>query len=133
MKTALRMLILAVTLTRILHAQVQAGSGSQQPNEVNISPAVAEKLLIHKVDPDACPHVPCAARITATVVIGFSIDKNGNVLYPKVISGPAMLRKPVLDAVRKYKYKPYLLNGKPIEVETTVSVHIDTVADCPSS
>jgi protein TonB len=50
------------------------------------------------------------------------IDKNGNVLHPKVISGPELLRKPVLDAVRKYKYKPYLVKGKAVKVETTVYV-----------
>jgi protein TonB len=71
-----------------------------------------------------------AARVTATVVLAIVIDKNGDVLHPKVISGPAMLRKPVLDAVRKYKYKPYLLNGKAVEVETTVSVTMDSYLDC---
>jgi periplasmic protein TonB len=100
------------------------------PYEIQISPEVATNLLIHKVNPDVCPHVATAARITATVVVGFSIDKSGNVLYPKVISGPPMLRKPILDAVRKYKYKPYILNGKPVEVETTVSVPIDNYRDC---
>ena len=50
--------------------------------------------------------------------------------YSKVISGPAMLRKPILDAVRKYQYKPYLLNGKAVEVETTVSVTVDNYRDC---
>jgi protein TonB len=69
-------------------------------------------------------------RIKATVVIGIEIDKNGNVLHPKVVSGPAMLSKPVLDSVRKYKYKPYLLNGKAVDVETTVWVTMDSYLDC---
>jgi len=72
-----------------------------------------------------------AAHILATVVVAFEIDKNGNVLHPKIVSGPPMLRKPVLDVVRKYKYKPYLLNGDPIEVGTSVSVVIDNYRDCP--
>ena len=71
-----------------------------------------------------------AARTKATVVLGIEIDKNGDVPFAKVISGPTMLRKPVLDAVRKYKYKPYLLNGKAVEVETTVSVTMDSALDC---
>lgn len=62
--------------------------------------------------------------MTGTVVVGFEIDENGKVLFPKVISGPVWPREPVLDAVRQYKYKPYLLNGKPVEVETTVSVPV---------
>ena len=72
-----------------------------------------------------------AARVTGTVVVAIEIDRNGDVLHPKVVTGPRMLQKAVLDAVRKYKYKPYLLNGKPIEVETTVSVAVDTLRGCP--
>jgi protein TonB len=71
-----------------------------------------------------------AARVTGTVVLAITIDKEGNVLHPKVVSGPKMLQKMVLDAVRKYKYKPYLLNGKAVEVETTVSVRL--TSGCPS-
>ncbi len=71
-----------------------------------------------------------AARVKATVVVKFEIDKIGNVLHPKVVSGPAMLQKPVLSAVRKYKYKPYLLNGTATEVETTVLVTMDSALDC---
>ena len=74
-----------------------------------------------------------AARISATVVVDFRLGKHGDVLHPTLISGPAMLRKPVLDAVRKYKYKPYILNGKAVDVETTVSVNIDTARDCPNN
>ena len=43
-----------------------------------------------------------------------------------------MLRKAALNAVRKYKYKPYLVNGKAVEVETTTSVTIDNYRDCPA-
>ena len=73
-----------------------------------------------------------AARVMGTVVLGFVIDKSGDVIHPTVISGPAMLRKPVLNAVRKYKYKPYLVNGKAVDVETTTSVTIDNYRDCPT-
>jgi protein TonB len=99
--------------------------------DFQISSQVAEKLLIRKVDPDAC-HRAMAARIIATVVVGFVIDKSGNVTHPTVVSGPAMLQKAALDAVRKYKYKPYLVNGKAVEVETTTSVTIDNYRDCPA-
>jgi protein TonB len=71
-----------------------------------------------------------AAWVTGTVVVAILIDRNGDVLHPKVISGPAMLKKPVLDAVRKYKYKPYLLNGRAVEAETTVLVTMDSHLDC---
>ena len=63
-----------------------------------------------------------AARVTGTVVVAIQIGKNGDVRSAKVTSGPALLHQPVLDAVRKYKYKPYLLNSTAVEVLTTVSV-----------
>jgi hypothetical protein len=129
MKTIASVVLLLVILAPGLHAQTQANSGVPQPYEIQISAQVAEKLLIHKAE-IICPRIPMAARVTATVVLAIVIDKNGDVLHPKVISGPAMLRKPVLDAVRKYKYKPYLLNGKAVEVETTVSVTMDSYLDC---
>jgi protein TonB len=60
-----------------------------------------------------------------TIVVVIEIGRNGDVLHPRVISGQALLSNPVLDAVRKYKYKPYLINGKAVEVETTVSVTLN--------
>jgi hypothetical protein len=128
MKTPACFVLTWAILSINLFAQTNRTTGL--PYEINISSGVAEKLLIHKVDPDACPHIAMAAHVIGTVVVGFDIDKNGNVLHPTVVSGPAMLRKPVLDAVRKYKYKPYLLNGEAVVVGTTVSVQIDTVRDC---
>lgn len=123
-------LLAAVLASRLVAQPKPALANSPVPYEIKISSGVAEKLLIHKVEQDACPHVAVAAHVTGTVVVGFSIDRNGNVRYPQIISGPRMLQKPVLDAVRKYKYKPYLLNGRAVEVETTVAVTIDNVRDC---
>jgi len=70
------------------------------------------------------------AHVIGTVVVAIEIDKNGGVHHPKVISGPLMLQKIVVDAIRKYRYIPYLLNGKVVEVETTVWVTLDSNLDC---
>jgi protein TonB len=128
MKIALYIVFSAILIPGLL-AQTQANPGAPQPYEIQISSGVAEKLLIHKAE-IICPRIPMAARVTGTVVVAIVIDKNGDVLHPKVISGPAILKKPVIDAVRKYKYKPYQLNGKAVEVETTVSVTMDSYLDC---
>jgi len=105
-----------------LVAQTKTNSAaSHQPYEIQISAGVAEKLLIHKAD-FVCSTLGRYTRIEAIVVVAIGIDKNGDVLHPTVVSGPQIVRKAVLDAVRKYKYKPYLLNGNAVEVETTVSV-----------
>jgi protein TonB len=51
-----------------------------------------------------------------------TISKSGSIENLRVISGPPMLQQAALDAVRSWRYKPYLLNGDPVEVETTVNV-----------
>ncbi len=89
-----------------------------------MAPEVAEKLLIHKAEPVIKP-MPIAARVTGTVVMAIVISKTGHVLSPQVISGPKMLQQAGLDAVRKYRYKPYSLNGKPVEVTTRVSIRFE--------
>ena len=99
------------------------------PHRVQVSPELAEKLIVHKAEL-ACPRVAMPARFSGTVVVKVLIDTHGNVLQPRIISGPAMLRKTVLDSVRKYKYKPYLLNNTAVEMLSTVSVAVDSYRDC---
>jgi outer membrane biosynthesis protein TonB len=133
MKIVARFILLSVVLAPGRLVQTQLYSSSPQPDEVQIAAKVAEKMLIHKVEPDACPHVAMAARVIGTVVVAIRIGRNGDVIYTKVISGPQTLRKAVLDAVRKYKYHPYLLNFKAVDVDTTVSVTVDQLRarGCP--
>jgi protein TonB len=131
MKIAARIALLSIVLAPGLFAQKNPEPNPVRPTVINISRGVAEKLLIRKVEPDACPHIPMAARVTAIVVLTFRIDKNGNVLYPYVVSGPKMLRKAALDAIRKYKYKPYIFNGRAVDVDTSISIPIDTIHGCP--
>jgi len=87
-------------------------------------------MVVHKAEL-ACPKMGMPARVTGTVVVKVLIDTNGNVVNPKVVSGPLMLQKAVLEAVRDYKYKPYTLNSKAVEAVTTISVAVDTYRDCP--
>ncbi len=121
--------LLATVLEPGLLSQTQAKPSTSQPSQIQISAGVAEKLLVHKAD-IICPRVAMPARFLATVVVAIEIDRNGDVLHPKVISGPLMLQKRVLDAVRKYKYRPYLLNGVAVDVETIVNVTLDSSLDC---
>ncbi|MGP8268583.1 MAG: energy transducer TonB [Terracidiphilus sp.] len=50
------------------------------------------------------------------------MSKTGAIEGLHVVSGPAMLQQSALDAVRTWRYRPYLLSGEPVEVETTVNV-----------
>jgi len=65
--------------------------------------------------------------VTGTVVIAITIDKNGEVSHTRTLSGPKMLRPLASATVRKYRYKPYLLNNTPVEVETVVSIQIECI------
>ncbi|MGA3047720.1 MAG: energy transducer TonB [Terracidiphilus sp.] len=130
MKVVACFVLLSASLTSGARAQSKPNSNAPPAGVELISSGVAEKLLLHKAAL-TCPHTVMPSRVTGTVVLAILIDTNGNVVHPTIVSGPAMLRKPVLDAIRKYKYKPYLLNDKAVDAETTVSVTVDSYRDCP--
>ena len=63
------------------------------------------------------------ARIQGSVQLRAIISKNGTIENLTVISGHAMLINSAIEAVKQWRYRPYLLNGEPIEVETEVTVN----------
>jgi protein TonB len=103
------------------------GSGSAPkvqaapPKKVNISAGVAVGMLLQKTTP-VYPPIAKAARVSGTVVLTATISKQGTIEGLKVLSGPAMLQQAAMDAVRTWRYRPYLLNNDPVEVETTINV-----------
>jgi periplasmic protein TonB len=86
-----------------------------------ISAGVAEGMLIHKTAP-VYPAFAKAARVGGTILLGANITKTGAIEGLHVISGPAILRGPAVDAVKTWRYRPYMLNNQPIEVQTTIKV-----------
>jgi protein TonB len=92
------------------------------PTKMSISAGVAGGLLIQKTAP-AYPQIAREARVSGTVVIQATISKTGAIENLRAVSGPTMLRQPALDAVKTWRYKPYMLDGEPVDVETTVSVN----------
>jgi protein TonB len=84
--------------------------------------AMMEGLLIHRVEP-AYPALAKIAGIQGSVVIAAVIGKDGSVENLQVVSGHPMLVKSALDAVRQWRYRPYILNGSPIEVDTQITVN----------
>jgi protein TonB len=70
----------------------------------------------------AYPAIAKAAGVEGTVVLQATISKNGTIENLRVVSGPAMLQQAALDTVKTWRYRPYLLNNLPVEVETTVNV-----------
>jgi TonB family protein len=82
---------------------------------------MAGQLLSH-VDP-VYPAEAKEKRIQGAVVLKAVISKEGTVENLQVVSGPEELASSAIDAVRQWTYKPYLLNGEPTEVETTITVN----------
>ena len=89
------------------------------PQRVRVSSGVSSGLLIRKVSPNY-PPLARQARIQGTVVLQAEISKDGSIQNLQLISGHPMLAPAAIEAVKQWKYKPYLLNGEPVEVETQV-------------
>jgi protein TonB len=81
-----------------------------------------EGSILHRVQP-AYPPLARSARIQGTVVLAAVISKAGVIQDLRVISGHPMLVKAALDAVSEWRYRPYILNNEPVEVETQIMVN----------
>jgi protein TonB len=91
------------------------------PKKIAISSGVAQGNLIQKVTPQY-PAIAKAAHQSGTVVLQATISKEGTITNLRVVSGNAMLQSAALDAVKQWRYRPYMLNGEPVEVDTTINV-----------
>jgi protein TonB len=108
----------------------------RQPNQVNrpgaplaswkapvrLAPVVAETFLTHRVE----PNYPDEARhrhIQGPVVLGALVDEDGSVQQLKVISGDSQLASAAIDAVRRWKFKPYQSQGHRLQFETEITVN----------
>ena len=92
------------------------------PVRVRVSTGVATGLLIRKVTP-TYPQLARQARIQGSVVLQAEISKDGTIQNLQLISGHPMLAPAAIEAVKQWRYKPYLLNGEPVAVETQVVVN----------
>jgi periplasmic protein TonB len=81
-----------------------------------------EGNLIHRVQPDY-PPLARQARIQGTVVLRAIINREGRIENLQVLSGHPMLVPAAIDAVRQWRYRPYVLNDQPVEVETQITVN----------
>jgi len=91
------------------------------PQRVRISQGVTKGLLVHRVEP-TYPTLAKAARVQGDVILSAVINTNGEIENLQLVSGHPMLVPAAIAAVKQWRYKPYLLNGQPVEVETTITV-----------
>ena len=94
-------------------------------SRVRVSQGVSQGLLIEHVP----PRYPVNALSTHTqgaVQIEATVDKEGRVVNPKVLSGSPLLAPAALEAVRQWRYKPYYLDGEPVEIQTQITIKFKT-------
>lgn len=89
---------------------------------VSVSSGVIAGSKLSGVSP-VYPAIAKAAHVSGAVVLRAVISKTGDIESLSVVSGPEMLRSSAVGAVQGWKYRPYLLNGQPTEVDTTVVVN----------
>jgi periplasmic protein TonB len=92
------------------------------PQRVRVSQGVTQGLLIRKVQPNY-PPLARQARIQGSVLLQAEISKDGTIENLRLISGHPMLAPSAIEAVKQWRYKPYILNGEPVEVETQITVN----------
>ena len=100
----------------------RAAPRGQEGGPVRISGGVMASQVLTRVNPTYPPEAK-AKRISGTVVLSATIGSDGMVQDLSVISGPAALEEAALNAVKQWTYRPYVLNGNPVEVRTTVTVN----------
>ena len=103
----------------LLFASILAGQNDSGPKVV--AESSAREHLVQKTSP-IYPPIAAAARIEGDVAISVVIDARGRVTSEKAISGPAMLQQAALDAVRKWQFSPFSVNGAPAPVTTTLTI-----------
>ena len=101
------------TTPPVVHPDVHA--------RVRVPSTVEAAMILQKTMP-TYPVIAKTAGVQGTVVLAATISKGGTIENLRVVSGQPLLQQAALDAVKTWRYKPYLLDGQPVEVETSINV-----------
>jgi bla regulator protein blaR1 len=129
MKTKQVLLTAILVVVSAAYSQ-QLDGPKPMPERVRISSGVMDGLLIHRVEP-VYPAEAQKNQISGNVVLWAIVGKDGDVINLKTISGHPLLAEAATEAVKQWKYRPYTINGEPIEVETQVLVKFGQPLDSP--
>lgn len=88
---------------------------------IRVSQGISQGMVVRKIEP-AYPKLALVARVTGVVLLKAVIDREGVITEIQVISGHPILAPAAIEAVKQWRYRPYLLNGQPVEVETNITV-----------
>jgi periplasmic protein TonB len=91
------------------------------PSRIRVGGNVEAASIINKIAPQY-PPIAKTAHVSGTIVLHAIISKEGTIQELQYVSGPPLLMKAAMDAVKEWRYKPTLLNGDPVEVDTTIDV-----------
>jgi protein TonB len=89
---------------------------------IRVSSGVTQGLVTHRVEP-TYPPIARTAHVQGPVVLAMVIGKDGSIENLHVVSGHPLLRQAAMDALKQWHYRPYILNGEPVEVESTVTIN----------
>jgi TonB family protein len=96
-------------------------SVSSQPQTVKLAGSIMERRLLHRVEPQY-PIEAERSRLEGVVILDTLIGSDGAVQEVRTLSGPDILAQAATDAVRWWRFQPYVVNGQPVPVETTIEV-----------
>ncbi len=103
---------------------VTVAAPAKPKGPMRISGGVMQGQLVNRVQPNY-PAIARSARLSGSVVLNATISKTGTIENLTVISGPAMLTGAAIEAVKQWRYKPYMLGNEPTEVNTTITVNFN--------
>jgi periplasmic protein TonB len=112
---------LLAALAGVCLAVLAAAQTADTPKRLRISSGVAEGLKTHTVNP-TYPREAREKGIQGDVILQATIDTKGNIASLRPVKGDPILADASIEAVKQWKYKPYVLNGEPVEVETTILI-----------
>jgi periplasmic protein TonB len=98
------------------------------PEMRQVPPEVAQALLLDRVEPQY-PAEARQQRVQGAVVLQAEISREGRVQKLKVISGDSALTESAMQAVRRWRYRPYSAEGRPIAMQTTITVNFTPPAE----
>jgi protein TonB len=100
----------------------EIGAAIYVPRKIRVSSGVSQGLLLTKVSP-IYPDEAKRKGIQGLVVLAATIDREGSIANLQLVSGPPELAPTAMETVKKWRYRPYLLMGIPVEVETQILVN----------
>lgn len=109
-------------LTEMARAAPPAVVKPAPPQKLRVSSGVAAGMLVAQIKPQY-PRLAMQARVQGTVVLQAVIGKDGTVRDLHVLSGHPLLAPAAIEAVKQWRYRPYLLNNEPVEVDTQINVN----------